>query len=65
MNPKVLDSPATTGRRMDFPLPMLLILRKIRRSFFLPGKVKTYLAYAVGEIVLIVVGILLALQISE
>ena len=44
---------------------MLFILRKIRRSFFLPGKVRTYLAYAAGEIVLIVVGILLALQISE
>lgn len=44
---------------------MLLIFRKLRRSFFLPGKVRTYLAYAVGEIILIVVGILLALQISE
>ena len=44
---------------------MLFILRKIRRSFFLPGKIRTYLAYAAGEIVLIVVGILLALQISE
>lgn len=44
---------------------MLSILRKIRRSLFLPGKVRTYMAYAAGEIVLIVVGILLALQISE
>ena len=44
---------------------MLHILRHIRRSFFLPGKVRTYLAYAVGEIVLIVVGILLALKVSE
>ena len=44
---------------------MLFIFRKLRRSFFLPGKVRTYLAYAVGEIVLIVVGILLAVQISE
>jgi hypothetical protein len=44
---------------------MLFIFRKLRRSFFLPGKVRTYLAYAVGEIVLIVVGILIALQISE
>ena len=54
---------------------MLFIFRKLRRSFFplrqgsegrvLPGKVRTYMAYAAGEIVLIVVGILLALQISE
>ena len=44
---------------------MLYIFRKLRRSFFLPGKLRTYLAYAAGEIILIVVGILLALQISE
>ena len=44
---------------------MLFIFRKIRKSFFLPGKVRTYLAYAIGEIVLIVVGILIALQISN
>lgn len=30
-----------------------------------PGKVRTYFAYAAGEVVLIVVGILIALQISE
>ena len=44
---------------------MLFIFRKLRRSFFLPGKVRTYVAYAVGEIALIMIGILLALQISE
>ena len=44
---------------------MLLIFRKLRRSFFLPGKLQTYLAYAVGEIVLIVLGILIALQINS
>lgn len=44
---------------------MLFILRKLRRSFFLPGKLRTYLAYAVGEIVLIVIGILIALKISD
>jgi len=44
---------------------MLFIFRKLRRSFFLPGKVRTYLAYAVGEIALIMIGILLALQLSE
>jgi hypothetical protein len=44
---------------------MLFIFRKLRRSFFQPGKLKTYIAYAFGEIVLIVVGILIALQISD
>ena len=55
---------------------MLFIFRKLRRSFFplrqegsaghvLPGKVRTYMAYAIGEIVLIMAGILLALQVSE
>ena len=43
---------------------MLSVLRKIRRSLFLPGKFRTYLAYAAGEIVLIVLGILIALQIN-
>ena len=44
---------------------MLFIFRKLRRSFFLPGKVRTYVAYAFGEVVLIVVGILIAVQIGE
>jgi hypothetical protein len=44
---------------------MLFIFRKLRKSFFLPGKVRTYVAYAIGEIALIMVGILLALQVSE
>jgi hypothetical protein len=44
---------------------MLFIFRQLRRSFFLPGKLRTYAAYAVGEILLIVVGILIAVQISD
>ena len=44
---------------------MLFIFRKLRRSFFLPGKVRTYFAYAIGEILLIVIGIMLAVQIGE
>jgi hypothetical protein len=43
---------------------MLFIFRKLRRSFFLPGKVRTYLAYAAGETLLVVIGILIALQIN-
>ena len=44
---------------------MLFIFRKLRRSFFQPGKVRTYVAYAVGEIVLIMIGIFLALQLNN
>lgn len=44
---------------------MLFILRKLRRSFFQPGKVRTYVAYAAGEIALIVIGILIAVEISD
>ena len=44
---------------------MLFILRQLRRSFFQPGKLKTYIAYAVGEILLIVIGILIAVQIGD
>ena len=44
---------------------MLFIFKKLRRSFFQTGKVRTYVAYAIGEIFLIVVGILIALQIGE
>ncbi|MDA0350184.1 MAG: hypothetical protein O3C43_17800 [Verrucomicrobia bacterium] len=44
---------------------MLFIFRKLRRSFFQPGKVRTYVAYALGEIALIVIGILIAVEISD
>ena len=44
---------------------MLRFFRHIRRNLFLEGKVSRYFGYAVGEIVLIVVGILIALQISD
>ena len=44
---------------------MLFIFRQLRRSFFQPGKLRTYVAYAIGEILLIVVGILIAVQIGE
>ncbi len=45
--------------------PMLFIYRKLCRSFFQPGKLRTYVAYAVGEILLIVIGILIAVQIGD
>ena len=43
---------------------MFRFFRHIRQNLFLEGRVSRYLGYAVGEITLIVVGILLAVQIS-
>lgn len=44
---------------------MISLLRKARRQFFGEGRFTQYLGYAAGEIVLIVAGILIALQISN
>lgn len=44
---------------------MLFLLRKIRRKLMQENKFTTYLLYAVGEIVLVMIGILLAVQIGE
>ena len=44
---------------------MLFLLRNIRRKLMSENKVTTYLLYAVGEIVLVVVGILIAVSIDN
>ena len=44
---------------------MLRFFRSIRRKLFSEGKAANYTGYAIGEILLIVVGILIALQISD
>ncbi|MDH3246146.1 MAG: DUF6090 family protein [Saprospiraceae bacterium] len=44
---------------------MLTFLRRIRRSLLESGRVKSYLLYAIGEIALVVIGILIALQINN
>jgi hypothetical protein len=43
---------------------MIKFFRKIRENAVKAGKVKSYLLYAIGEIVLVVIGILIALQIN-
>ncbi|SNS50959.1 hypothetical protein SAMN05421640_0450 [Ekhidna lutea] len=43
---------------------MLFLLRKIRRKLLAQNKVTSYLFYAIGEILLVVVGILIAVQID-
>ena len=44
---------------------MILILRKIKHTLFHNGQFLRYLLYALGEIVLVVIGILIALQINN
>ncbi|MDT7833189.1 DUF6090 family protein [Flavobacteriaceae bacterium S356] len=44
---------------------MIKIFRNIRKQFIKDGKTSSYLKYAIGEIALVVIGILLALQINN
>ncbi|NNF33684.1 MAG: hypothetical protein HKN68_06230 [Saprospiraceae bacterium] len=44
---------------------MIQFLRRIRQSLLKNNKTSTYLKYAVGEIILVVIGILIALQINN
>ncbi|MEQ8238652.1 MAG: DUF6090 family protein [Cyclobacteriaceae bacterium] len=44
---------------------MLFLLRKIRRKLLKKTQIATYLPYAIGEIVLVVAGILIAVQIES
>ena len=44
---------------------MLKFFRKIRKNLLADGKFSRYLLYAIGEIVLVVIGILIALQLNN
>lgn len=44
---------------------MIKFFRTIRKKLIAEGRTRTYLKYAVGEIVLVVIGILIALQINS
>jgi len=44
---------------------MLILLRNIRRKLMNENKFATYLLYAIGEIILVVVGILIAVSIDD
>jgi len=44
---------------------MLLLLRKIRQKLMQKNKFTTYLLYAIGEIVLVVIGILIAVSLNN
>jgi len=44
---------------------MITLFRKIRQSSFGENRVSKYMLYAIGEIILVVIGILIALQVSN
>lgn len=44
---------------------MIKLFRNIRKNFISEGKTANYLKYAIGEILLVVIGILIALQINN
>ena len=44
---------------------MIKFFRNIRKTLIEKGKTTNYLKYAIGEIVLVVIGILIALQINN
>jgi hypothetical protein len=46
-------------------LPMIKIFRKIRQNLIAEGKTTKYFKYAIGEIILVVIGILIALQLNN
>lgn len=44
---------------------MIKLFRTIRQNLILQGKTVNYFKYAIGEIVLVIIGILIALQINN
>ena len=44
---------------------MIKFFRKIRRKFIDEGSLKRYIIYAIGEIILVVIGILIAVQLNN
>jgi uncharacterized membrane protein YgaE (UPF0421/DUF939 family) len=44
---------------------MIKFFRKIRKHLLAENKFSKYLIYAIGEIILVVIGILIALQINN
>jgi len=44
---------------------VIKIFRNIRKTFLIEGKTTNYLKYAIGEILLVMIGILLALQVNN
>ncbi len=62
---KLSDSLLPYKRNLQFCLLMFKFFRRIRRSLIAESKTGKYLAYAAGEVVLVVIGILIALQLNN
>ncbi|MGI9531433.1 DUF6090 family protein, partial [Lutimonas sp.] len=58
-------SPNRFGITNDDNVPMINFFRKIRQGLLSEGKTGKYLKYAFGEIILVVIGILIALSINN
>jgi hypothetical protein len=54
-----------TNYKTHDQFPMISLLRKFREKDVDLGKAKSYLLYAIGEIILVVIGILIAVQINN
>jgi len=50
---------------LHYDQPMIKFFRKIRQNLLSGGKTGKYFKYAIGEIILVVIGILIALQINN
>jgi len=58
-------SPVPGSQTSHYAMPMIALFRKIRLSLLSEHKTGNYVKYALGEIVLVVIGILIALQINN
>lgn len=62
---KILTRIPYLGKQNQPLLSLMKLFRKIRQQLFTQNKVSVYLLYGLGEIVLVVIGILIALQINN
>ncbi len=56
---------ANVGQNYNKTLTMIKFFRKIRQRLLTENKFSKYLMYAIGEIILVVIGILIALQVNN
>ena len=60
-----MDSEEPGGALASEAVFMIKFFRKIRYALMTNNKTAKYLTYAIGEIILVVIGILIALQINN
>ncbi len=62
---RILDYRVQLAFKMKLNQPMIKFFRKIRKGLLTENKFSKYLLYAAGEIILVIIGILIALAISD